>query len=477
MANETRIPFEIILEICESLNPILKFKILTLLRAEAVRAPLLCSIPQLSLKVAALSGNIRLLSNWKTYYREEMELWSMITPIDFACSAGRVEVLQWWSETDLNFIYTSNAFVTASVNGHLNVLNWFLENRKPLQLTPAALCAASVAEQLEVLEWWLERNIANPLNGISGAQKFEVLKSATISGNVALLEIWRRLGLRIKNSINHAEQVASAARNGFIEVVRWWLDFRAGGMTSYEFGEIAVAASLSGQLSILELLPRIAVESACVKRIFNNPQEIYQVEIFEWWANQYGFDNHWRSTNFIDVASAYNRVDLLDWAVELTQKNRYIKLFWTNKAMDYASANGHIGTLNWWIRSNLRLIWSEYAMDSASAKGHTNILDWWLDSKLDLRYCIAAMDNASWTGQVDSLDWWLRSRLPLKYSANAIEGAFKKNDVKVLQWWMDSGLEMRFNRNLVQRHFLEKHDLNAAPYEWWLANELEEEPS
>ncbi|KAJ3128046.1 hypothetical protein HK098_005258 [Nowakowskiella sp. JEL0407] len=196
------LPLEILLIIFKLLSPVKQYQILTLLRSNASRISLFLILPQLSIGVAAWKGNISLVSYWRDFLREDLENCNPVIPIDYAGVAGHIHVLDWWVENELPFDYTSRLFVAASKDGNIQVLDWFLRNNKPLVLNPSALCEAAAANQIEVLEWWLERNLPNPLNGMSGKQKFEAIKSATIFGNVALLNIWRRFGLKLKNPKN-----------------------------------------------------------------------------------------------------------------------------------------------------------------------------------------------------------------------------------------------------------------------------------
>jgi hypothetical protein len=55
--------------------------------------------------------------------------------------------------------------------------------------------------------------------------------------------------------------------------------------------------------------------------------------------------------------------------------------------MDYASEQGHIELLDWWLHSGLKLQYTENAMNRASEKGHIKVLDWWLASGItELKY-------------------------------------------------------------------------------------------
>ncbi|KAJ3121204.1 hypothetical protein HK098_003903 [Nowakowskiella sp. JEL0407] len=471
------IPFEIILHICKFLPAVDEFRLLTILRKTQVRAPLLLKIPQLSVKNACGDGNTELLSYWQEYYHKDLKNGINEVALNFACINGHLNVLQWCLENNLihQFTFSGDAyFINASRNGHVNVLNWFVINGVRLRASKNCILRAVEKGQVEVLHWW-KKAVKEPINAITNMEKYEAVRVATTSGNVESLKAMRQLGLRIKSRYSHyhVEHLAEAASRGYIDVVEWWLHNSCQSWLPEYFGEVAVAASFANQLDVLRRLPPRKWSTENVQCVFTKPDDVKSVEIFEWWMNQPVFLDAWNTYYFMDACSRWNRVDLLDWIVSVSQKNAYITLRWTDKALDESSSHGHIETLNWWVKSGLALKWSNAAMDFASAKAHVDVLDWWIESGLELKRSCRAIDMASCEGSIDSLAWWAKSGLDLKYSTHAVEGAFRKNLVNVLQWWKDSGFSMKFDVQFVD--FCVKKNVEECldALIWWMDNGMD----
>lgn len=103
----------------------------------------------------------------------------------------------------------------------------------------------------------------------------------------------------------------------------------------------------------------------------------------------------------IDRACCSGHEKLLDWAIK-TKRNT---IWYTHKAIDYASSNGHVHILNYWLKSGLKLKYTDNAIDYASCHGHIEVLKWWKTSGLTMKYSHWAMDWASQMGHIDVLNW------------------------------------------------------------------------
>jgi hypothetical protein len=158
----------------------------------------------------------------------------------------------------------------------------------------------------------------------------------------------------------------------------------------------------------------------------------------------------------------YGKVDVLMFLLE--KHNSLISGF-TSEALNYASENGHINVLEWWIKSGLPLKYDESALDWASENGHVNVLEWWLKSGLPLKYNEYALNNASAKGHVNVLEWWFKSGLPLKYNEYALYWASFKGHVNVLDWWLKSGLPLKYDRIIIEN--LISHGTGLYAFNWW----------
>jgi len=118
-----------------------------------------------------------------------------------------------------------------------------------------------------------------------------------------------------------------------------------------------------------------------------------------------------------DLASAWGRIDVLEWAVE-----RAFPLDGaTEEAMDDASRHGHVDVLEWWkTRSGREPLYSDHALLSATLKGQIAVvrcghavsliaqIRWWASSGLPLRIG-RVLDYASMRPAPDMLEFWTRS--------------------------------------------------------------------
>lgn len=149
--------------------------------------------------------------------------------------------------------------------------------------------------------------------------------------------------------------------------------------------------------------------------------------------------------------------------------NGGLRLNYYDAAIDFASSNGHIHVLEWWALNNrvrdcsgqpahgfdathqslgtrwkasgLDLKYSNIAMNFAAANGHIHILKWWKTSGLDLKYSYVAINFAFYNAQVASLDWWWNSGLKFSYTPFKINRwASKINHSNVYNWWKENGL-------------------------------------
>uniref|UniRef100_A0A6C0E5U3 Uncharacterized protein n=1 Tax=viral metagenome TaxID=1070528 RepID=A0A6C0E5U3_9ZZZZ len=163
--------------------------------------------------------------------------------------------------------------------------------------------------------------------------------------------------------------------------------------------------------------------------------------------------------NYIDSASMYGHIDVLEWL-----KNSELQLAYSNYAMDLASEFGHINVLEWWKNSGLQLEYSMSVMDCASGNGHINVLEWWKNSGLPLKYSDKALEWASGGGHINVLEWWKNSGLPLKYSDRALDLASGNGRIDVLEWWKNSGLPLKYSEDTLDCASGGGH-INVL--EWW----------
>jgi len=151
-----------------------------------------------------------------------------------------------------------------------------------------------------------------------------------------------------------------------------------------------------------------------------------------------------------------------------------------SEAINGASRNGRVATLEWWVNSGLQFEHNEAALELASAKNRLSVLDWWLSQSRSGRLgpnkalkVGKVMDAASTAGHVRVLEWWAQSQLEYKYDRQALYHASCHGKVEVLQWWLGSGLQMIFDPEALtgatkfnRREVLEWWDKSGLPIQY-----------
>ena len=184
------------------------------------------------------------------------------------------------------------------------------------------------------------------------------------------------------------------------------------------------------------------------------------------------------------TAAKYGRVSVLSWwKRKLDTYPGILRPPSTesiSEAIDGASRNGRVASLEWWANSGLPIEYTEAALELASAKNRLSILDWWLaqsrSGQLGPNKALKVgkvMDTASTAGHVQVLEWWARSQLEYKYDRQALYHASCHGKVEVLQWWLESGLQMIFDQEALtgatkfnRREVLEWWDKSGLPIQY-----------
>jgi len=171
------------------------------------------------------------------------------------------------------------------------------------------------------------------------------------------------------------------------------------------------------------------------------------------------------------IASLHGRTAVLSWWKYALEQHPDVfsspKPSSIAEAIDGASRNGQVASLDWWLHSGLPLEYTEAALEMASAKNQLNVLAWWKTQHtahaLPLKIG-RVMDMASLAGHVDVLEWWARSQLEFKYDRQALYHASCHGKVDVLQWWLGSGLQLVFDPDVLVG--ATRHN-RPEVLEWW----------
>lgn len=153
------------------------------------------------------------------------------------------------------------------------------------------------------------------------------------------------------------------------------------------------------------------------------------VNVLEYFLTQYRslFRNLYKGDIIPIVAAHHGRTSVLSWWKHAKDHNPDVFPPISRKsisdAIDGASRNGQVPSLDWWLHSGLPMEYTEAALEMASAKNQIDVLDWWKDQskRYNLHLKIGrVMDMASTAGHVEVIEWWSRSQLDFKYDRQAM---------------------------------------------------------
>ncbi|GLB37761.1 hypothetical protein LshimejAT787_0408120 [Lyophyllum shimeji] len=198
-----------------------------------------------------------------------------------------------------------------------------------------------------------------------------------------------------------------------------------------------------------------------------------RTETLSWW--KHGFEQHphlipppspGSIAEAVDGASRNGQVVSLDWWMYESGR----PLEYTEAALEYASAKNRIPVLDWWLRQHKHAglpLKIGRVMDMASTAGHVEVLEWWAASRLEPKYDQHAMIHASCHGKVEVLQWWLRSGLQVKFDQDALIGATRHNRPEVLEWWDKSGLPIQYRMCDIEEALEDAIGGGAEARAWW----------
>ncbi|KAH7915063.1 hypothetical protein BJ138DRAFT_1142546 [Hygrophoropsis aurantiaca] len=237
---------------------------------------------------------------------------------------------------------------------------------------------------------------------------------------------------------------AAAVRFGYVNVLEFFL-------TQYR----ALFASVFGD----DLIPITASRHG-------------RTAVLAWW--KHGFEQHpdlvsppkpGTIAEAVDGASRNGKVNSLDWWLDSG-----LPLEYTEAALEHASAKNRIAVLEWWKHQHAvrRLpLKIGRVMDMASTAGHVAVLEWWAASQLEFQVDRHVLHHASCHGKVDVLQWWLGSGLQVIFDQEALTGATRHNRRDVLEWWDKSGLPIQYRMCDIEEALEDAIGGGDAARKWW----------
>lgn len=167
----------------------------------------------------------------------------------------------------------------------------------------------------------------------------------------------------------------------------------------------------------------------------------------------------------IDGASRNGKVASLDWWA-----SSKLPFEFTEAALEQASAKNSIAVLDWWrqqhIQHGLQLKIGR-VMEMASTAGHVDVLEWWASSQLEYPYDRHVLQRASTLGKTEVLDWWLGSGLQLMYDSEVLTGATRHDRSEVLDWWDRSGLFIQYRMCDIEEALEDAIGGGDKARDWW----------
>uniref|UniRef100_A0A2D3VEN3 Related to SIS2 protein (Cycle-specific gene control) n=1 Tax=Ramularia collo-cygni TaxID=112498 RepID=A0A2D3VEN3_9PEZI len=176
-------------------------------------------------KASSVFGRTEILEFWRTspsFLTKEYNF----EALDGASRAGFVNVLEWWQHSGLPLKFTEAALEQASSQGHISVLEWWKSqsttvddakanvDSSKVQLKPGkSICYATQNGHTDVVRWWLQSGIAFP-------HEDAVAKLASTHGHVSILQVWH--GLKGSKMIFDNQVLVGATKSGNVKVLEWW---------------------------------------------------------------------------------------------------------------------------------------------------------------------------------------------------------------------------------------------------------------
>lgn len=197
-----------------------------------------------------------------------------------------------------------------------------------------------------------------------------------------------------------------------------------------------------------------------------------RIAVLAWWKR--GFEQYpellcspkpGSIADAMDGASRNGKVASLDWWA-----SSKLPFEFTEAALEQASAKNRIAVLDWWrqqhIQHSLQLKIGR-VMEMASTAGHVDVLEWWASSQLECPYDRHVLHRASTLGKIEVLDWWLGSGLQLMYDPEALIGATRHNRSEVLEWWDKSGLSIQYRMCDIEEALEDAIGGGDKARDWW----------
>jgi hypothetical protein len=176
-------------------------------------------LTKLPYRASAIYGNPKILTWWRDAPALPTKEY-IADAVDGASRAGFTDVLEWWRTSGLEMRYTERALESASAESRVSVLAWWknaaasapLSNPLPLRVGKSVLLAAQSGRTAS-LAWW-------DASGIPYSHAESVARIASTHGHVPVLDLW--LHLKGAKMIFDSQVLVGPTKNGHDAVLEWW---------------------------------------------------------------------------------------------------------------------------------------------------------------------------------------------------------------------------------------------------------------
>ncbi|KAJ3407688.1 hypothetical protein CcCBS67573_g04373 [Chytriomyces confervae] len=297
-ADGRRLPNELIEAILQLLPPLQMFQLATAFRFLRLQSSAIPLLPGATIDKAAAKGQVALLNWWK---QNKLPFNYSRAALDNASRYGHVLVLDWWRESGLALKYSHRAVDWASANGHIAVLMWW-DAHSRTRSSPSRLLtkgrsitfkysskSIDAAHSPDVLDWWCTCRLRHEFKQSFSRQ---VLSKASRTGNVQVLEWWKKSGFLddrnedIFEPLFTAQALDLASQNGFVGVLEWWV---GSGFRFETSRQALLLASLNGHVEVLDWWRRSGLVDF---ELSEGEREMVLTEcppnVVEWWSSEAG---------------------------------------------------------------------------------------------------------------------------------------------------------------------------------------------
>jgi hypothetical protein len=260
------------------------------------------------LVAVCMRGHVEILEWWKNNHKGQLTYNSVM--LDYASAYGHVKVFEWWKNSGLSVLYSKDAFVFATLNGHLDMIKWLYEyelsneekvseemKKNPYyHLMPKTtletysneiLILAIEAGHINILEWVKSKNIISCEDSSDIISTYVDVASST--GNFDVLEWFKNSGLKFSYSENaftfdysyfedeiiYRDEKISPTK--FSETLEWWKN------SGFELKYNECTMNYASQRGFIEILEVWHKSGLPLKFSENALVDARHKETLKWW--------------------------------------------------------------------------------------------------------------------------------------------------------------------------------------------------